>query len=84
LDEALSQDVAHIDDLLFLGDAQTALGILSSYVTRQPSYLTWTILPSLFLSLLVGFNKKIMQICGNMMVLRSWEFFQGPLARHQA
>ncbi len=30
LDEALSHDVVHIDDLPFLGDAQIALGILSS------------------------------------------------------
>jgi hypothetical protein len=36
----------HIDDLLLLGDAQIALGILSSCVVHQPSYLTWTILIS--------------------------------------
>jgi hypothetical protein len=29
LDEALFQDVIHIDDLLFLGDAQFILGFLS-------------------------------------------------------
>jgi hypothetical protein len=29
LDEVLSQDMVHIDDLPFLGDAQVALGILS-------------------------------------------------------
>jgi hypothetical protein len=34
LDEALSQDMAHIDDLPFLGDAQVVLGILSSCVVR--------------------------------------------------
>jgi hypothetical protein len=38
--EALSQDMAHIDDLPLLGDIQVALGILSSCVTRRPSYLT--------------------------------------------
>jgi hypothetical protein len=38
LDEALSQDVAYIDDLLFLGDTQITLGILSSCVTYRPSY----------------------------------------------
>jgi hypothetical protein len=32
LDEILSQDVVHIDDLFFLGDAQVTLGILSSCV----------------------------------------------------
>jgi len=34
LDEVLFQDVAHIDDLPFLGDAQVALGILSSCVAH--------------------------------------------------
>jgi hypothetical protein len=32
LNEALFQDMAHIDDLFFMGDAQVALGILSSCV----------------------------------------------------
>jgi hypothetical protein len=32
LDQVLSQDMVHIDDLPFLGDAQVALGILSSCV----------------------------------------------------
>jgi hypothetical protein len=40
LDEALSQDMTHIDDFPFLGDAHVVLGILSSCVVRQPSYLT--------------------------------------------
>jgi hypothetical protein len=40
LDEALSQDVAHIDDIPFMGNAQVVLGILFSYVIRQPFYLT--------------------------------------------
>jgi hypothetical protein len=44
LDEVLCQDVVHINDLLFLGNAQVALGILSSCVIRQPFYLIWTIL----------------------------------------
>jgi hypothetical protein len=34
LDEILSQDVAHINDLLLLGNAQVALGILFSCVAR--------------------------------------------------
>ncbi len=51
----------HIDDLPLLGDAQVALGILSSCVIRQPSYLTWTMpSSSSFLSFLVGFNKRVM------------------------
>jgi hypothetical protein len=33
LDEALFQDVAHINNISFLGDTQVALGILSSCVT---------------------------------------------------
>ncbi len=32
LDEALFQDMTHINDLLLLGDIQVALGILSSCV----------------------------------------------------
>jgi hypothetical protein len=61
LDEILFQDVAHINDLL-LGDAQVALGILSSCVTHQPFYLTQiqTILLFSFLFFLVGFNKRVM------------------------
>ncbi len=34
LDGALSQDMAHINDFPFLGDAQVVLGILSSCVVR--------------------------------------------------
>jgi hypothetical protein len=40
LDEVLSQDVAHIDDLSLLGDAHVVLGILSSCIIHWPSYLT--------------------------------------------
>jgi len=40
LDDVLFQDVAHIDDLRLLGDAQVILGILASCVTYLPSYLT--------------------------------------------
>jgi hypothetical protein len=32
LDEILSQDMVHINDLPFLGDPQVTLGILSSFV----------------------------------------------------
>jgi hypothetical protein len=60
LDEVLFQNMAHIDDLPLLGDAHVALGILSSCVTCQPSYFTWTILPYSFLSLLASFDKKVM------------------------
>jgi len=35
LDEILSQDMAHINDLLILGSAQVALGILFSFVAHQ-------------------------------------------------
>ncbi len=37
-----------------------------------------------FLSLLANFNKRVMQVCGDIMRPRLWEFFQAPLARHQA
>ncbi len=68
-----------------LGDAHVALGILSSCVTHRPSYLTWIIfLSSHLLFLLASFNKRVMQVCGDIMGLRLWEFFQNPLARRQA
>jgi hypothetical protein len=43
LDEVLFQDVAHIDDLPFLGNSHVTLGILFSCVAHQHSYLTWII-----------------------------------------
>ncbi len=68
LDEALSHNVAHIDDLPLLGDAQVALSILFSCVAHRPSYRTWTILLLFsFLFLLVGFERKVMQICKDIM-----------------
>jgi hypothetical protein len=49
-----------MDDFLLLGNAQVALGILSSCVICQPSYFTWIILPfSSFLFLLVNFDKEV-------------------------
>jgi hypothetical protein len=45
-------------------------------------YLTQTVFPSSFLSLLASFNMKIMQVCGDIMGFKWWEFTQGPLARH--
>jgi hypothetical protein len=61
LDEVLFENVAHINDLPFLGDAQVDLGILSSCVTYRPSYLTQTLIPSsCFLFFLAGFNRKVM------------------------
>jgi hypothetical protein len=73
LDEALFQNVAHINDLLFLGNTQVALVILSSCVKYQPSCFTRTIPPSSFLSFLVNFDMRVMQICGDIMGLRSCE-----------
>jgi hypothetical protein len=83
LDEVLFQDVTHINNLILLEDTHVALGILSSCVACWPFYFTWTIPPSLFMSLLASFDKRIMQVCGDIMGPRSWEFFQGPLMRHQ-
>jgi hypothetical protein len=61
LDETLSLNVANIDDFLFLENAWVALGILSSCVICRPYYFTRTILLSFsFLSLLEGFDKRIM------------------------
>jgi hypothetical protein len=67
LDEVLSQDVMHIDDLFLLGDTHVTLGILYSYASCQPSYLTLIIPPSPFLSFLVSFNRKVMQVCADIM-----------------
>jgi hypothetical protein len=61
LDEVLSQDITQIDDLLLMGDTQVDLGIFSSCVTRRRSYLTHIVFSFFsFLSLLAGFNKKVM------------------------
>jgi hypothetical protein len=60
MDEVLSHDVAHINNLPLVGGAQVALDILFSCVTHRPSYFTRTI-PLLFsLSILASFDKKIM------------------------
>jgi hypothetical protein len=82
LDEPLSQNVVHIDNLPFLGNIQNVLGVLSSCVVHGPSYLTKTIpLSSSFLSFLASFNERGMEVCGDIMGLGLWESFQGPLAR---
>jgi hypothetical protein len=57
---------------------------MSSCVAHQPSYFTWIVPPSVFLSLLAGFERKVMQICGDIEGIGLWESFQGLLARHQA
>ncbi len=74
--------MAHIDVLPLLGDTQIALGIMFSCVAHRPSYFTRTISPS-FLPLLVGFNRKLMQVCGDIMGPRLWESFKGPLVKCQ-
>jgi hypothetical protein len=61
LDETLLQNMAHIDDLPFLGDAHISLGILSSFVAHQPSYLTRTIL--LYLSSCLFWHFLIGKLC---------------------
>jgi hypothetical protein len=79
--EALSQNMVDINDLPLLGDAQVVLGILFSCVTCRPSYFTWIILPySSFLSLLVGFKRKVMHVCGDIMGPRLWKFSR-PLSK---
>jgi hypothetical protein len=82
LDGALSQDVAYINDLLLLGRHPCCFGhfILMCNSSTFLSHINNT---SFFLFLLVGFNKKVMQVCGDIMGLRSWESFQGPLAKCQ-
>jgi hypothetical protein len=79
LDEALSQNVVHIDNLPFLGNIQNVLGDLSSCVVHGPSYLT-KIIPffSSFLSLLASYNERGMEVCGDIMGLRSGSLFKAP------
>ncbi len=67
LDEVLFQDVVHINDFPFLKDAWVALDILSSYVAHWLYYFIQTILPFPFLFLLASFDKKVMQVCGDIM-----------------
>ncbi len=70
----------HIDDVPFLGDSHVVLGILSSCVACGLSYFTWTIPPfPSFLSLLVGFDKRVMKVCVDIMGLGSLGIFLGPL-----
>ncbi len=54
LDETLFQDVVHIDDLPFMGNAHVILSILSFCVARWSYYFTWIIF---FFFLLVSFGK---------------------------
>jgi hypothetical protein len=76
LDEVLSQDMTHINNLPLLRGAHIALSSLSSCVTCQPSNLTWTIFfSSSFLSFLASFNRKVMLVCEEIMGLRLWESF---------
>jgi hypothetical protein len=76
LDNVLSQDMVHIDDVPFLGDSYVVLGILSSCVACGLSYFTWTIPPFLsFLYLMVGLDKRVMKVCVDIMGLGSWEYF---------
>jgi hypothetical protein len=61
LDEALFLNMTLIDDVPFVEDTHVVLNILSSCVTGQPSYFTWTIPTSYsFLFFLVGFDRRIM------------------------
>jgi len=61
LDEVLSQDVVHIDEINLLGNTQVTLGIWSSCVAHQPSYFSW-IVPFYFSFLFfwVSFDKRVM------------------------
>jgi len=62
LDGVLFQDVAHIDDLPFLGNSQVTLGILSSCVNRQPYFIRT--IP--FFSFLFFFGEFQQESCASM------------------
>ncbi len=81
LDEVLSQGMAHVNDLPLLGKAKVAFAIcphvqLVHLLISHGQYLFSSIL-----SLLASFDKRIMQIHGDIMGRRSWEYFQNPLTR---
>jgi len=62
LDEALFQDMVHIDDFPLLGNSQVTLGILSSCVAYQPFYLTRIVENSSstsYISLVIGIGKQL-------------------------
>jgi hypothetical protein len=61
LDEVLFQNMTHINDFLFLGDAHVALGILFSCVVHKPPYLTWIIY--IFVSFLFFWWVLIRKLC---------------------
>jgi hypothetical protein len=89
LDGNLFQDVVHNNDFPLLGDAQfenaqVVLDILSSCVICQPYFIRTIFPPFSFLSFLVNFNKKVVQICGDIMGPGLWDLIQGPLVRRQA
>jgi hypothetical protein len=65
-------------------DALVALGILTSCVIHWPFYFTWTIYIFFLFVFFMGFDKRIMYVCGDIMGPRLWEIFQGLLARHHA
>jgi hypothetical protein len=59
----------------FSHNMQKKVGSVSFYASFSSFLL------SSFLYFLVGFDKKVMQVCGDIMGLGAWESFQGPLAR---
>jgi hypothetical protein len=72
LDDVLFQDVTHIDDLPLLGDAHVCF----EYFVLMCSSSTFVFhLDNIFvfflLSFLVSFNRKIMQVCGDIVGLGS-------------
>jgi hypothetical protein len=77
LDEVLSQNMVHIDDIFLLRmhklhwafcphvSLVDFLISFEQYIFFFPSYL-----------FLVGFDKRVMPICKNIMGLGSWEFIE--------
>jgi len=66
--------MAHINGFFLLEDTHVVLGILFSCVITSTflSHSDNTFFSS-FLSILVSFDNKVMQICGDFMGPRSWE-----------
>jgi hypothetical protein len=78
LDEVLFQNMAHTNNFFLLGDTQVALGILSSCITRRPSYLTLTVPPSSFFSFITFRQESYASMWGHY-GSRIMGVFSGPL-----
>jgi hypothetical protein len=68
-----------------MGDVQVAFGILTHCYMQQPLYLSCCTPPfPTFIDSFVSFNSSFLQVFGCLLVPRSFDSFEGPLAHKQA